>query len=163
MARTLHLVILSDTVQACHRPLCCTTAPCSALFPPTTSLAQALIDATEEGCPGLRSSGAVHVVLSDFCRVALTNAYLSQGHLPPLGRPQALIDATEEGCPGSERFERGVHMVTLFDHEECGSESPQGAGSPVLRETLFQGHPETSHGTPRAQARTVTLTSLRAR
>lgn len=47
-----------------------------------------------------------------------------------------MIDATEEGSQGSENFERGVHMVTLFDHEECGSDSAQGAGSPLLGETI---------------------------
>ncbi|KAJ1396239.1 Peptidase M18 [Sesbania bispinosa] len=47
---------------------------------------------------------------------------------------KALIDATSSESSLEE--ETGVRMVALFDHEECGSDSAQGAGSPVMLNAL---------------------------
>lgn len=45
-----------------------------------------------------------------------------------------MIDATSSD--NSLEKEAGVRMVALFDHEEVGSDSAQGAGSPVMLDAL---------------------------
>ncbi|KDP30945.1 hypothetical protein JCGZ_11321 [Jatropha curcas] len=47
---------------------------------------------------------------------------------------KALIDATSSESDLED--ETGVRMVALFDHEEVGSDSAQGAGSPVMLDAL---------------------------
>lgn len=45
-----------------------------------------------------------------------------------------MIDATSS--ESSLEDETGVRMVALFDHEEVGSNSAQGAGSPAMLDAL---------------------------
>ncbi|KAB2633183.1 aspartyl aminopeptidase [Pyrus ussuriensis x Pyrus communis] len=47
---------------------------------------------------------------------------------------KALVDATSSDSNLED--ESGVRMVALFDHEEVGSDSAQGAGSPAMLNTL---------------------------
>ena len=45
-----------------------------------------------------------------------------------------MVDAT--ASEESLQDETGVRMIALFDHEEVGSDSAQGAGSPVMFDAL---------------------------
>eukprot|EP00879_Flechtneria_rotunda_P023677 GHRR01025061.1.p1 GENE.GHRR01025061.1~~GHRR01025061.1.p1 ORF type:complete len:142 (-),score=24.40 GHRR01025061.1:630-1055(-) len=47
---------------------------------------------------------------------------------------QALTDATADGSTLDS--ETAVWSVAMFDHEEVGSDSAQGAGGPVMRDTV---------------------------
>ena len=33
---------------------------------------------------------------------------------------------------------RAINIVALFDHEECGSDSAQGAGSPIVLQSIYR-------------------------
>ena len=33
---------------------------------------------------------------------------------------------------------RAINIVALFDHEECGSDSAQGAGSPIILQSIYR-------------------------
>ena len=53
----------------------------------------------------------------------------------------ALIDAFGAASPGGDARlagEGAVKAVALFDHEEVGSASAQGAGGPVMRDAIFR-------------------------
>lgn len=43
---------------------------------------------------------------------------------------QSLVEVENEG--------RAINIAALFDHEECGSDSAQGAGSPVILQSIYR-------------------------
>jgi aspartyl aminopeptidase len=67
----------------------------------------------------------------------INNEFVFIGRLDNLGMSfmalQSLIDTTGDGALADET---GVRSIALFDHEECGSSSAQGAGGPVMRDTI---------------------------
>jgi aspartyl aminopeptidase len=43
---------------------------------------------------------------------------------------ESIIEVENEG--------RGINIAALFDHEECGSDSAQGAGSPIILNSIYR-------------------------
>lgn len=71
---------------------------------------------------------------------------------------QALLDA----CPDEASLadETGVRAIALFDHEEVGSDSAQGAGGPVMRDTITRVASALSGGQEGAVERTLRASFL---
>ena len=75
---------------------------------------------------------------------------------------RALIDASSEanGNPSSD-FHKNIQVILLFDHEEVGSSSTQGAGSSMFMDTLRRIHknfaPETSDALQQSLRRSLVI------
>ncbi|KAG6747173.1 hypothetical protein POTOM_049554 [Populus tomentosa] len=82
-------------------------------------------------------SGRLDNLCSSFCSLKLVLVYGGMSFTIDSGIKfgyEALIDATSSESDLED--ESGVRMVALFDHEEVGSDSAQGAGSPVMLDAL---------------------------
>ena len=57
---------------------------------------------------------------------------------PRLDNLSSCFAALEAICVHSDRLaeDGDICLVTFFDHEECGSQSAQGAGSPVVKDAI---------------------------
>lgn len=65
--------------------------------------------------------------------VGLKDEFISASRLDNLNSCSALVSALTES-----RREDGINMIALFDHEEIGSHSKQGAGSILLHDMLIR-------------------------
>lgn len=64
-------------------------------------------------------------------RIGLHEEFLSAPRLDNLASVQALVDGMLEG-----KRDKGLNLIAVFDHEEVGSRSKQGAASVVLPQLL---------------------------
>ncbi|MGP1577602.1 MAG: M18 family aminopeptidase [Treponema sp.] len=66
------------------------------------------------------------------CFCGLSNEFFSVGKIDNLGMAYASLDSLIQESEARDF----IKLVCIFDHEEVGSASPQGAGSPFLADTL---------------------------
>jgi len=68
----------------------------------------------------------------------INSEFVFVGRLDNLCMSYLALQSLADACAGDNALaeETGVRAIALFDHEEVGSDSAQGAGSPVMRDTI---------------------------
>jgi aspartyl aminopeptidase len=104
---------------------------------------------------------AFDLMLYDTQRPALAGAreeFVSSARLDNLASCHAAVSALSRACDeGMAPFTR---VVVLYDHEEVGSRSAEGAGGPVLVETLERIVSGSKSGAPQGLARALSRSIL---
>ncbi|KXZ51565.1 hypothetical protein GPECTOR_12g528 [Gonium pectorale] len=83
--------------------------------------------------------------------------FVFAGRLDNLAMSYVALQSLIDSCPDEAALaeETGVRAIALFDHEEVGSESAQGAGGPVMRDTITRVAAAMSGGQEGAVERTL--------
>ncbi|MEW5302062.1 MAG: hypothetical protein WDW36_004872 [Sanguina aurantia] len=87
----------------------------------------------------------------------LAEEFVFAGRLDNLAMSYCCLQALLDTCPDEASLaeETGVRSIALFDHEEVGSSSAQGAGGPVMRDAITRVASSLSEGQEGAVERSL--------
>ena len=110
-------------------------------------LMRVIVEELQSSCPGLKAEGILDFDLyladaSPACTFGVHNEFISSGRLDDLSMCYAGLEALLASQPSDT-----TQVLAIFDNEETGSQTKQGAGSPFLatmlkRIALSQSHTE---------------------